>query len=160
MLTVLMIDDEEDLVTTVQSYIESEFSEVQFESKADWTKAASRIGSVRPDLVILDWFGGSAGSGDIAGKKVLDEIWMKWFCPVLVYSAGSVDLEEEVPSDHPFVKTVEKGDKSSVDVSGHLREFSPHVRLPQERHRTLEIIPSAGTPHRLQSHQENGEQTP
>jgi CheY-like chemotaxis protein len=132
MLTILMIDDEEDLVSTVQNHIEAELQDVRFEKEHNWKNALVRLESVRPDLVILDWFRGVAGTGDVAGKKVLEEIWKKWFCPVVVYSAGSVDLGEEALSDHPFVKTVEKGNKSLLKVSGHLRDFSSHVNTLKE----------------------------
>ncbi len=132
MLTVLMIDDEADLVTTVQTYIESELADLHFEKENNWKNAISRVASIRPDLVILDWFSGAGGTGEAAGANVLSEIWKQWFCPVVVYSAGEVDLGNEIPPAHPFVKVVEKGDKSLQKVADHLRDFHPHANALKE----------------------------
>lgn len=154
MLTVLMIDDEVDLVTTVQTYIKSELPDVNFEKENNWKNAVSRVESIRPDLVILDWFSGAAGTGEAAGANVLSEIWKGWFCPVVVYSAGEVDLGDEIPSTHPFVKVVEKGAKSLQKVAGHLRDFHPHANALKEvahdldrvRHEVLrELAPAVYT---------------
>ncbi len=132
MLTILMIDDDAGLVETARSQLAG--PTIRFESETDFKKAAQRIREVRPDIVILDWFQGSPTTGEAAGKDVWAEIWKAWFCPVVLYSAGDVDIEAEVPQDqqHPFVKTVAKGAKSLDTVSGHLEGFRAHAGALKE----------------------------
>ncbi len=132
MLTVLMIDDDTALVETIRHHLTGDDSEIQFVSETDFKQAAQRIREVRPDVVILDWFHGSPGTGEEAGKDVWKEIWKTWFCPVVLYSAGDVDVADELTEDHPFVKTVAKGAESLETVAGHLEAFKPHVEALKE----------------------------
>lgn len=132
MLTVLMIDDDANLVETVRAHIESLEGPIAFHSELDFKKAEQRIKEVRPDVMILDWFHGPAVVGDDAGKQVWTKMWKAWFCPVVVYSAGDVDLGEEFQGEHPFVKTVEKQSGSEKTVGSHLDSFRPHVNVLKE----------------------------
>lgn len=132
MITVLMVDDDTDLVETVREHLTGAGSAIRFESETDFKKAPDRIKEVRPDVVILDWFHGTPATGEESGKEVWKKIWQAWFCPVVLYSAGDVDIAEEVPEDHPFVKTVEKGGESLATVAGHLESFQSHVGALRE----------------------------
>jgi DNA-binding NarL/FixJ family response regulator len=132
MLTVLMIDDDADLAETVGNYLTGANPEIKFVSETDFKQAPQRIREVRPDVVILDWFQGSPATGEEAGKDVWKAIWKAWFCPVVLYSAGDVDVAEEVTEDHPFVKTVAKGGESLGTVAEHLGTFQSHIGALRE----------------------------
>ncbi|MBI2059576.1 MAG: hypothetical protein HYT87_07375 [Nitrospirae bacterium] len=61
----------------------------------------------QPHIIIIDRFQGTPVSGSDEGSKVFDMIWLRRFCPVVIYSA----FPDEVTDDrerHPFVKHVKK----------------------------------------------------
>jgi CheY-like chemotaxis protein len=142
MLTVLMIDDDKELVEEVRSHIESLEGPITFHSETDFKKAEERIRQVRPDVMILDWFHGAPGTGEEAGKEVWTKIWKAWFCPVVVYSAAAdaIDLSGEIQGIHPFVKTVAKGSGSEKEVGTHLIAFRPHVNALKEVAQDLDRV--------------------
>jgi hypothetical protein len=131
MLTVLMIDDDKDLVETLRNHIAS-LEGITFHAETDFKNAEASIQRIRPDVMILDWFHGAPGNGEAAGKEIWSKIWKAWFCPVVVYSAGEVELGEDVQENHPFVKTVEKQSGSEKLVGTHLIAFGPHVNTLKE----------------------------
>ena len=127
MFTVLMIDDQEDLIKTVQDELVDAIEGITFVSCNSFDEAPAFLKKHRPDVIILDRFEGLPVQGDDKGMGVLKQIWDQWFCPVVVYTAGDVDLKAEGYGGHPFVAVQTKGAGSPKQVAEKLKEFLPHI---------------------------------
>ena len=127
MFTVLMIDDQEDLIKTVQDELEDAFEGITFVGCKSFDEAPAFLKKHRPDVIILDRFEGLPAQGDDKGMGVLKQIWAHWFCPVVVYTAGEADLKVKEYYGHPFVAVQTKGAGTPKQVAEKLKEFLPHI---------------------------------
>lgn len=127
MLRVLFIEDEENSVKPVILHLNRESK--RYECKVSNFGAAQQEAlAFRPDVVILDILdGGGSGEPEPEGNKTLDFVWTSQFCPVVIYSAHLDLLAEGAWSSHPFVKMVQKGSGSELQIENALNLFDPHV---------------------------------
>ncbi len=134
MLTILVVDDDPGICETIRECLEGGLPGVRVETESEFTGAVARIHEVRPDALVLDWYRGDPATGVDAGKEAWGEVWTKtsWFCPIVLYSAGNVDIEADLGSGHPFVRVVQKGAGSDKQVLEHLRAFEPHIAAIHE----------------------------
>ena len=80
MLTVVMIDDQNDVIKTVEDHLKDGGTAIAFHS-SKFEDANALIEQVRPDVIILDWFLGNPATGQEEGKNSrLTVIWDAWFC--------------------------------------------------------------------------------
>lgn len=127
MLRLLFIEDEENSVKPVILHLNRESK--RYECKVSNFGAAQQEAlAFRPDVVILDILdGGGSGDPEPEGNKTLDFVWTSQFCPVVIYSAHLDLLVEGAWSSHPFVKRVQKGSGSELQIENALNLFDPHV---------------------------------
>lgn len=124
MLKVLLVDDDP---TSVETLIEDLETEIGVDSRTVGFNAAEvELLEFLPDVVILDIIQGPIAENDRAGLANLEFIWDTCFCPVVVYSAGPLDIDEEIGA-HPFVRLEQKGSGSEAKVILGIREFMPHI---------------------------------
>ncbi len=123
MLSVLMIDDEPDVIATVRDHLVATDPAIMFEGETDFNGGLQRLQNTRPDVLILDWFEGDPATGTPAGEAIWTAVWAQWFCPIVIYTAGHVDPFPE----HPFIRMVAKGAMTEQTVMQHITSYSPHI---------------------------------
>lgn len=131
MLTVLMIDDQSAVIDTIRDHLAVEAPDITLIGH-NFDEAAAKLPEIRPDAIILDWFLGNPTTGEAEGRNRLETIWQSWFCPVVIYSAGEVDLVSQDHRGHPFVIVQGKGGGSEKKLVEHLTAFRPHVEALQQ----------------------------
>ena len=159
MLKVLMIDDQADAVEPVRESLEDHFGD---ECQC-WIKTFSEVNvqvqSLQPDVIVLDIWEGPLGMYD-EGISVLNQIWEKWFRPVVIYSAQPKEVR-----NHPFVRTVKKGSDSEDKVIEAIEALRPYMQALQEtvqkgekiiRHEFSEAMKTVA-PHAFGQSQNQGE---
>jgi CheY-like chemotaxis protein len=126
---ILMVDDEQDIISVVEAALQLVISELQFESVGTFSLASEKIKSFRPDVLILDWVDDADSSlpQDSAGKRVLDEYWNGFFGPVVVYSAHSGEIDDGIHGHHPLIVKQEKGMGTEQIVVQKIQELRPHI---------------------------------
>jgi hypothetical protein len=127
MLTVLMIDDDPDVISTVEDQAKAANLGVTFEKETDFAQALQTLERIRPHVLILDVYRGAPVAGDAPGEAIWSQMWSAWFCPVVIYSAGEVEFGQAPPENHPFIKVVAKGAGTEQTVLGHVQAFAPHA---------------------------------
>ncbi len=128
MLTVLMIDDDEEITETVRDEAEANIEGIRFIVETGETcfdKTDEHIKLHRPDILILDMFRGRPVDDNVDGQKAWKSLWATRFCPVVVYTAGFDRLDPPIPAGHPFIRYLEKGDGTDITVVEHIKEFAP-----------------------------------
>lgn len=95
-------------------------------TEIDFDKAIERIEELRPDAIVLDLMQGSR-SANLPGQRTWKSIWEKTFCPIIIYTGSDADLQPPVPTNHPFVKRIQKGSGTDAHVVEGLRGFAPAV---------------------------------
>jgi len=127
MTTVLMIDDDTSVTATVKEYFDQHAPGTTFVAESDFTKALERLREVRPDILILDVYQGNPATGNIAAQPVWQNLWGAWFCPLVFYSAGEVDVDPPPPEGHPFISQVSKGAGTEQQVLNAIKGYASHV---------------------------------
>ena len=98
----------------------------------EFQKAEDIISSFQPDVVILDLFYGQVGTDNVPGDRILDSIWERHFCPVVVYSARPEEIAGTKYEDNPFVTCIKKGSTSTAHVLSAIKTFQPHITAIKE----------------------------
>ncbi|MDP2916226.1 MAG: hypothetical protein Q8O91_12350 [Candidatus Aminicenantes bacterium] len=137
-ITILLIEDARDEAETIKDSISKKIPGVCVEIESDFKKANLRVEEVLPDMVVLDLF--EDPSEPRAGYPVWEKIWRVRFCPLVFHTAHEKPEEPAVPSDHPFVKFVQKRRGSYDEVADHLLTFMPHIKAIQNVNREIAII--------------------
>ena len=128
MLNVLMIEDDPDLADTVKELAEERLSPVEFSIEKDFNRAIDSLSRTKPDVVILDLALDESHRTQFPGSGIWEEVWARRFCPIVVYTARAESVEDQLPSDHPFVRLVAKGPDTDEEVIGIVGGFSSHVQ--------------------------------
>lgn len=129
MLSILMIEDDEAIIETIREQIDEHMPGAKFYQYTRFSEGCEAIAEIRPDIVISDWFEGEPQNPTPEGQRVWDILWLHWFCPIVFYSVYAEELEtsDEIRSQHPFVRRVQKGGGSQVLVRAAVLEFVPHA---------------------------------
>lgn len=125
-IKVLFIEDEPDNVGSVMDLLHKNGEEYKCDvtNFADYEDA---IDTIAPDVIVLDLLGkGSPAERDVPGKAIFDSIWKSRYRPIVVYSAQP-DALEDSRTEHPFVKSVQKGSGSEKQVMSKIAELKPQV---------------------------------
>lgn len=126
MLRVLFIEDDPPVIDGIKKALEKQgLAECCVVEELD--RAEEALESFAPDVVVLDIFRGRVADGDTAGLAVLEWIWERHFCPIVVYSASPGDVADKVPQ-HPLICSIQKGSGGDEKVLRHIDEFTPHVK--------------------------------
>jgi len=128
-LKILFIDDEpEGLEDILRAEMEERFQGATLDTINSFQEAKATLLQSKPDVIILDLLQ-SGGSGDVipVGLDIFKEIWDSRFCPIVVYSAHPEAANEQIPSNHPFIKFVKKGKNSEKIVFDNVTLFEPHI---------------------------------
>jgi hypothetical protein len=127
MTTVLMIDDDADVIATLREHFAQHAQGTTFLEESNFAAALETVKNKRPDVLILDVYQGNPATGNIAVGPVWADVWKGWFCPIVFYSAGDVDLDPAPPDGHPFICTIPKGAGTEQQVLAAVNEYAPHV---------------------------------
>lgn len=122
-----MIDDDQGVLDTVRDHVAAHGAGATFVGEVNFSNALRKIGEVRPDILILDVYRGTPATEDVAAQPVWTELWKDWFCPLVFYSAGDIDVEPAPPDDHPFIRKIQKGRGSEARVLAEITGFKPHI---------------------------------
>lgn len=122
-----MIDDDQGVLDTVRDHVAANAAGATFVGEVNFANAQNRIGEVRPDVLILDVYRGTPATEDVAAQPVWTELWKDWFCPLVFYSAGEIDVDPAPPDDHPFIRKIQKGRGSEALVLQEITGFKPHI---------------------------------
>ena len=125
-LRILLIDDQPESVGPVVEEVSAKL--IGADSRVvDFDHGEDSLRDFQPHVVVLDLLKtGTEGHNEPVGKQVLDFVWNKHFCPLILYSAVPEQLQDDVPKN-PFVKVVKKGSGSEELVLKHIQEFEPHI---------------------------------
>jgi hypothetical protein len=127
MTIVLMIDDDADVIATLREHFSQHAQGATFIEESDFGNALNKVREVRPDVLILDVYQGNPATGNVAVQPVWADIWKDWFCPLVFYSAGDVDVDPAPPEGHPFICMIQKGAGTEQQVLNAVNEYAPHV---------------------------------
>ena len=127
MLKIMLIDDDPESVTDVAQLLNDHFDGLQ-QCTMSFEEGKQNIGSFRPDIIVLDIWKGSIKDSDPEGSTILDGIWNEQFCPVIVYSADSEEVDRVNEDVHPLLVGVTKGSGSDERVLEKVKEFEPYIR--------------------------------
>ncbi len=128
MQRILFIEDEPASIEPVTNKVDQDRYEYRIINFID---AKQQIKEFAPDIVVLDLIeDGSSAEPSTPGLLDFDWIWEHGFCPIIVYSAQSILLEES--KNHPFVARVQKGKNSEQLVLSAIAAFEPHVTVLHE----------------------------
>ena len=125
-MKVLFIEDQPDVIEPIRNQID------QLGVTSDtceFYEAEKIIRTSRPDIVILDLASSASSIDDMTGRQILDFIWKDHFCPVIVYSAYSDQIQGNEYLSNPFVESVKKGRKSINKVCSIIETFRSHVEV-------------------------------
>lgn len=130
-LKVLIVDDldgpREALRLTLQEDVDWEIRTQGFDG------VDAELVRFRPDMVVLDLRDDSNDQG--AGNRSFEQIWAKWFCPVVVYTAAP-ELQEF--GNNLLVATIQKGTDTDEEVRIRLRDFIPEAEMIRGVHREFD----------------------
>ena len=125
-MKVMFIDDNPDSVADAMETLEDEFETTELWLE-NFERGKSNIGKSRPDILVLDVWDGKAQESDPSGFGIMNDIWDRHFCPVIIYSADSKIISDVPQFNHPFIKIISKGRGSDVEVLRAVEELSLHV---------------------------------
>ena len=128
MLKIVFVEDEKSSIVPILRAISLEEPDIEVH-ELDFGEADSGIRSLRPDIVVLDLWEGTASERKNRGSEHLNFIWHQQFCPVIVHSANPDIPPEQTNS---FVREITKGQHSPQKVLDAIRELRPHVQALKE----------------------------
>jgi CheY-like chemotaxis protein len=130
-MKLLFIENQPDSIAQIKKMVQSEHSDIECVVKG-FDEAKEWISQQYPDIVSLDLLSGElSGEVEVAGQPVYDWIWSERFCPIIVYSAQP-DAIAEMPANHPFIRTIQKGAGSPQKFVAALNELLPHAEAIRE----------------------------
>lgn len=121
---VLIVDNDHDSVADLKDLLDDDSQYTC--AVANFGDATDRIRSAQPDIVVADLLDDDDGDGDgDPGNAVVDFVWEKHFCPLVIYSAepSRVKLPDK---EHPLVALQEKGDRSDEEALAKIRSLAPY----------------------------------
>lgn len=126
MIRVLIIDDDETSILPLRRLLDTGDSVTT--AWGGFEGAEETIRSFLPNVVVLDLLADRPDGTQSAEQSLaIDKfIWNVRFCPVIVYSAQP-ELYPEQQTKHPFVRTVQKGLDSDLQVVAYLDELKPYI---------------------------------
>lgn len=125
-MKILIIDDDENVVTTIQENLPKGKSTWILE-EVSFDGAKEKLVSFRPDVVILDVFDGEIDENNLAGDKVHSFVWDEHFCPIVVFTAG-LDITSIEDIQHPFQRFVVKSSEGYDQLVKILQNFQIHIK--------------------------------
>ena len=131
MLRIMLIDDDPESVLDVDQLLDEKFVGLQ-KCTMNFEQARESIRSFRPDIIVLDIWKGSIRDSEPEGSTIFNTIWAEHFCPIIVYSADSNEVDRVNGDDHPLVTGVTKGSDSDKRVLETVRKFEPYIKSVKE----------------------------
>ena len=138
-LRVLFIDDECESVEPAAEEIKASVPTARTKV-ADFDGAEELLRDFEPHVAIIDILKSAAdGSIERVGLEALNFVWKEHFCPLIVYSAISKELEGEL-KPNPFVEFVNKGAGSEEILLACIKKFNPHITALDEAEREIRLV--------------------
>jgi CheY-like chemotaxis protein len=130
---ILLIEDDANVAATVRDHLGEQFGNLDITVEQNLNNAVNALVQAEPDAVILDLIEGPLQAADIAGNLGWQEIWNHRFVPLIVYTASAQDTDPPLPTDHPFIVRIQKGQADSInEVSNRLRHYLPYMESVRE----------------------------
>jgi hypothetical protein len=130
-MKLLVIEDDQKSVKRIMDFATDEGWD---KVCVNFGEASNRIISFEPDIVVMDWMYDAEETRK--GEELLDLIWNRDFCPVVVYSAiaGTIDIDTE-KRNNPLILIEPKGDEEKVVEI--LKKWVPYVPSIQDLKKEL-----------------------
>ena len=127
-ILVLIVDNDRDSVADLEDRLKEDSRYVP--SVVDFKDATARIRAEQPDIVVADLLD---DQDDEPGNAVVDFVWEKHFCPLVIYSAepGRAELPGK---ENPLVVLQQKGRGSDEEAMGKIRDLSPYCSALRRGH--------------------------
>ena len=138
MLRIMLIDDDPESVLDVAQLLDENFVGLQ-KCTINFEEGKESIRSFRPDIIVLDIWKGSIRDSEPEGSTIFATIWAEQFCPIIVYSADSEEVDRVNRNNHPLVTGVTKGSDSDVRVLETVRNFEPYIAAVKEGEENIRI---------------------
>lgn len=127
-LVVLIVEDNEETAKTLVKTLQESFDGIETFVEKQFNEALSRLDrKSQYDVLILDLYEGDPQTTNLAGQPIWEHIWGEMFIPIVIYTAGDINLEPEPPDDHPFIILLQKGAGSDVAVVNSIQTFKPYI---------------------------------
>ena len=133
-IRILIIEDNQSVAQTLSQ----DLGEHACEICPDFEQALQEVRTSQYDIIILDLFEGDMAAGNLAGERVLEQLWQQNFCPVIVNSANPEAGEVGSKYRNFFVARIEKGANNSAEVRESIEEFRPWVEKLQAVRKEVE----------------------
>lgn len=140
-MTVLIIDDNENISESLKLRIESGVNRAVVHMHSDFKTAFNEVERLMPDVIVLDIFEGPENEDGNPGDDVFLQVWARHFCPLIFYSA-LIQQQHEDWAKHDFIRCCRKAMKSESEIVGILNDFQPHIETL--RAVRLEAVTSIG----------------
>src|SRR6185295_1196651 len=105
-MKIVIMDDNPTEAASLEAELLRVMSDVSIVKHHDFLTAFERVFCEQPDALVLDIRGPNF---ETSGGGVLDQIWEKHFCPVVVFSA----LDFTPPNPSEFIRVCTKGSAES-----------------------------------------------
>jgi len=134
-LNILIVEDEEIPAELLRQEINQRLPESIIEVRGSFSEALDLIrGGPHIDVVVLDLYEGSLQRENLRGQTIWDIVWNQRFLPIIVFTAGEVELEPQLPEGNPFVTVVRKGGEAVPKVVDRIAAIRPHVLAVRDVH--------------------------
>ena len=132
-MRILFIDDDPESVRDALDAIDDNVDGAELLID-NFEQGLDNIELTSPDVVVLDVWQGEPQESDPFGLGIMERIWSRNFCPVVVYSADSKIISDVPEYHHPFIQIVQKGTDSDLEVQTAVEGFQPHVAALRQIH--------------------------
>ncbi len=131
-MKILFVDDDPNSVELASIEVQNVFEGTRVNIESSFDDAVQTIGTIGPDLVVLDLLKhSSTGEFTTDGFPPLESLWNTRFTPIVVYSAESHRVVEIYPyiAQHPLVELVDKGFGSEEKIVRAIGRLVPFIRM-------------------------------
>lgn len=128
-LKIMIVEDDATTAEALQSELEENLESVRVDIEPSFDTALERLVDEKDvSMLILDLYEGNLQRDNLAGQAIWNMVWEQRFIPVVIFSAGVVDLEPKPPENNPFVAVIKKGEKGPLEVVEYIETIQPHFR--------------------------------
>ena len=121
-MKILLIEDQ---VVTVKAIIDFCLEQGWCPKICNFNNYMEQLNDFEPDVVILDWIDDAANEDD-KGRDIFEQIWIKSFKPIIIFSAIAVNivLDEKYKASN-LIRRISKGDETPV--IDYLKLIQPYI---------------------------------
>ncbi len=127
-LSVFVVEDDELTAQALKMELDERFPGIEVIVENAFDNALSILSRQGIyEILILDLYEGVRERENLTGQGIWELIWRNRFIPIVIFTAGEVELEPEPPEDNPFIKVIQKGVGGAVAVAEYIESIEPYV---------------------------------